>query len=98
MQLSGERGCLVVGSTTEMSSKDGDIKRRISQTFGRMEGYLLDAIRRGQAMGEIAAHREAAAVSRFLLCLIEGMAVLGKTGRTEKEMCEIVDVAMTALD
>jgi TetR/AcrR family transcriptional repressor of nem operon len=95
--VSGERGCLVVGSTTEMAAKDKDIKERIKRTFARMEGYLREAIARGQASGEITSGNSPEALSRFLLCLIEGLGVLGKTGRTEKEMLEIVDVAMAAL-
>jgi TetR/AcrR family transcriptional repressor of nem operon len=96
--VSGERGCLVVGSTTEMAAKDKDIKDRIKRTFARMEGYLREAIVRGQGAGEITSRNSPKSLSRFLLCLIEGLGVLGKTGRTEKEMLEIVDVAMTALD
>ena len=51
-----------------------------------------------QAIGEISPHKDPSALSRFLLCTIEGMSVLGKTGRSHEEMIEIVDVAMTALD
>ncbi|MEI9916630.1 MAG: TetR/AcrR family transcriptional regulator [Methylovirgula sp.] len=95
---SGERGCLVVGSTTEMASKDAEVKERIRRTFARMEGFLREAIERGQASGEITSRSSPEALSRFLLCLIEGLGVLGKTGRTKKEMLEIVDIAMTALE
>ncbi len=38
------------------------------------------------------------ALARFLLCTIEGLGVLGKTGRSEKEVSQIVDEAMQALD
>ncbi|HEY0198270.1 MAG TPA: TetR/AcrR family transcriptional regulator [Rhodanobacter sp.] len=93
----GERGCLVVGSTTEMVSKDAEVKKHIKQTFSRMQGFLREAIVRGQAEGEISIGHSADALSRFLLCTIEGMGVLGKTGRTEKEMSEIVEVALQAL-
>ncbi|BEU28493.1 TetR/AcrR family transcriptional regulator [Paraburkholderia sp. 22B1P] len=93
----GERGCLVVGSTTEMASKDEEVKKFIQQTFSRMQRFLREAIERGQQSGDIAKRHSAETLSRFLLCTIEGMGVLGKTGRTEKEMSEIVDVALQAL-
>lgn len=93
----GERGCLAVGSATEMASKDAAVKKHLKQTFSRMQSHLREAIERGQISGEIPKHHGADALSRFLLCIIEGMGVLGKTGRTEKDMFEIVDVAMQAL-
>jgi len=93
----GRRGCLVVASAVEMASKDEQIRQRISRTFSRMQGLLEDAIRRGQATGEIQSRRDPETLSRFLVCTIEGMGVLGKTGRTEEEMSGIVDVALEAL-
>jgi len=61
-----------------------------------MQSLLENAVRRGQATGEIQSRRDPEALARFLLCTIEGMGVLGKTGRTEEEMSEIVDVALEA--
>ena len=96
-QQRGRRGCMVVASATELAAKDEEIRQRISQAFSRMQSLLGDAIRRGQATGEIRSRHDPEVLSRFLLCTIEGMGVLGKTGRTEKEMREIVEVALEAL-
>lgn len=93
----GRRGCLVVSSTTELTSKDEKVRQQISETFARIQDLLEEAIRRAQVAGEIRRGRDAKALSRFLLCTIEGMGVLGKTGRTEAEMREIVEIAMEAL-
>jgi TetR/AcrR family transcriptional regulator, transcriptional repressor for nem operon len=92
----GRRGCLVVASATELAAKDKQIRQQIGRGFSRIEKLLEDAIRRGQETGEIKSQRDPAALSRFLLCTMEGMGVLGKTGRTAKEMSEIVDVALEA--
>jgi len=94
---SGERGCLVVGSAAEMAGKDPDIKGRLKQTFSRMQGLLKAAIVRGQKQGAINSEQSPDALARYLLCLIEGLGILGKTGRAEKEMVEIVNVALRAL-
>jgi TetR/AcrR family transcriptional repressor of nem operon len=92
----GRRGCLVVASAVEMASKDEQIRQRISRTFSRMQSLLEEAVQRGQATGEIQSRRDPETLSRFLVCTIEGMGVLGKTGRTEEELSEIVDVALEA--
>lgn len=92
----GRRGCLVVASTTELASKDEQVRQRIIRTFSCMQSLLEDAIQRAQAARQIQSRRGPEALSRFLLCAIEGMGVLGKTGRTEEEMREIVEVALEA--
>ena len=94
----GQRGCLVVASATELASKDKQIRQKIGRGLSRVQSLLEDAVRRGQASGEIGSRRDPQALSRFLLCTMEGMVVLGKTGRTAKEMSEIVDVALEALE
>ncbi len=52
---------------------------------------MLDAVRRGQATGEIASDQDARDVARFLVCQIEGMRLLGKVGATRQEMAAVVD-------
>jgi TetR/AcrR family transcriptional repressor of nem operon len=94
----GKLGCLVVASTTELAAKDREVLVRLSGIFERMQQLLEHAIMIAQSIGEISPHKDPHALSRFLLCTIEGMGVLGKTGRSREEMIQIVDVAMTALD
>jgi len=94
----GQRGCLAVASATELASKDKQIRQKIGRGFFRIQSLLEDAVRRGQATGEIRSRRDPEALSRFLLCTMEGMVVLGKTGRTAKEMSEIVDIALETLN
>jgi TetR/AcrR family transcriptional repressor of nem operon len=94
----GLLGCMVVASTTELAARDEEVRARLTRTFERLGQLLEHAIMIAQRMGEIGPHKDSGALSRFLLCTIEGMSVLGKTGRSHQEMIEIVDVAMTALD
>jgi len=94
----GRLGCMVVASTTELAAKDDEVLVRLSRTFERLRQLLEQAIMIAQTIGDISPHKDPRALSRFLLCTIEGMSVLGKTGRSHEEMIEIVDVAMTALD
>ena len=37
------------------------------------------------------------AIARMLLCTIQGLRVLGKTGPSEQEMTEVVETALRAL-
>lgn len=94
----GRRGCLVVGSAVDLASSDSEMARRVSDQFAAHEQRLIDAIRQGQADGSVAAGIDAATTGRLLLCVVQGMRVLGKTGRTPEEMMSLVDSALKLLD
>ncbi|EEF25160.1 conserved hypothetical protein [Ricinus communis] len=74
----GRRGCLIVAMATEQAH-DPDIAARARTMFERLQTLYAAAIVRGQANGEFA-ERDPQAMARFLVCQIQGMRVLGKTG------------------
>ncbi|GAB7537606.1 TetR/AcrR family transcriptional regulator [Burkholderia sp. 3C] len=93
----GRRGCLVVAMATEMAAHDAEVAERTGRMFRRLQQLYAGAIVRGQASGEIA-ERDEQVLARFLVCQIEGMRVLGKTGVLEADMLALVDSAMRILD
>lgn len=93
----GRRGCLIVAMATEVGTHDPDIAERTGRMFRRLQQLYASAIARGQADGEIAPG-DARALAQFLVCQIQGMRVLGKTGVPEAEMIAIADTAMRILD
>jgi AcrR family transcriptional regulator len=95
--MEGKRGCLLVTSAAELATFDADVAKRVTAAFHRSETLMADLIRQGQADGSIPAaiHREATA--RLMLCLLQGMRVIGKTGRSRKEMTAVADAAMKLL-
>lgn len=94
----GRRGCLVMATAAEMTQHDAEIAARIERMFHRMQDLYTSVIIKGQAGGEIPANRDEHDLARFLLCQIEGMRVLGKTGASEQQMEAVVDVVMRSLD
>jgi len=93
----GRRGCLVVAMTTEQAAHDPEIAERARSMFARLQELYAAAIVRGQASGEFS-ERDAQALARFLVCQIQGMRVLGKTGVAEADMVAIVENALRVLD
>ena len=89
----GRTGCLVVGSAVGLASSDPAMARRVADLFDGYEERLVRLIREGQEDGSIPGHLDARGSARLLLCIVQGMRVLGKTGRTRAEM---VDVARSA--
>jgi TetR/AcrR family transcriptional repressor of nem operon len=89
----GLRGCLVVATAMELASHDTEVERRIARFFSLMEEQLTQALQRVQAAGQLAAGIEPAAGAHLLLCLVEGMRVVGKTrpdGATSRGMTQML--------
>ncbi|WP_354687216.1 TetR family transcriptional regulator C-terminal domain-containing protein [Cupriavidus necator] len=82
----GRQGCLVVCSTAELSTFDPGVARHIGSALQCIEAVLADLIRQGQEDGSIPPHVNRAASARMLLCLVQGMRVVGKTGRSRPAM------------
>jgi TetR/AcrR family transcriptional regulator, transcriptional repressor for nem operon len=94
----GRRGCLLVGSAVDLAESDPDIAKRVSAVIAGHEKRLVEFIREGQEDGSVAAQVDAEVTGRLLLCVMQGMRVLGKTGRSRDEMTRLVDRALTLLD
>ncbi len=96
-EQSGRRGCLVTAAAMEMMPEDAEVGALIQRMFRRMQDLFAAAVIRGQACGEIPGDLDERAIARLLLCTIQGLRVLGKTGPSAQDMAEVVDAAMRAL-
>lgn len=94
----GRQGCLVVGSAAELAFFDPEIAERITRSMARNETLLAGLLRDGQADGSIAAHLDIPATAKLLLCLQQGMRVVGKTGQQRAAMLATVPIALKILD
>jgi TetR/AcrR family transcriptional regulator, transcriptional repressor for nem operon len=95
--IEGRRGCLVVGSATELTTFDSEMAGRVAIALRYVETSLRNLIRLGQSDGSIPSGIDADACARVLVCLLQGFRVIGKTGRTRAEMTVAVDQAMRLL-
>jgi AcrR family transcriptional regulator len=95
--IEGRRGCLVVGSATELATFDTEMAGRVTAALKRVEALLRDLIRLGQADGSIPSRVDVEASARALLCLLEGLRVIGKLGRSRAEMISAADQALRLL-
>jgi TetR/AcrR family transcriptional regulator, transcriptional repressor for nem operon len=77
--VAGKRGCLVVATAMELASHDTEVEQRIRRFFKTMETRLTVALARAKSESRLADGVEPATAARLLLCLLEGMRVVGKT-------------------
>lgn len=94
----GRIGCLVVASAVEFGASDPDLGRHVAALIDTRERRLRRLVDEGRADGSIAGHVDSEAVARTLLCLTQGMRVVGKTGRSGADIAAVVDQAMRLLD
>jgi TetR/AcrR family transcriptional repressor of nem operon len=93
----GRKGCLVVGSAIEMANFDPEIATRVTTTLRKNEAFLAELIQLGQSDGSIPAGIDADSTARMMVCLTQGMRVIGKTGRALPEPSTAVGIAMKLL-
>lgn len=96
---SGQRGCLVVATAVELSLHDPDIARRVVASWQSTEALLCELLRQAEEDGSIVIQEDRQAVARSLLCLMQGMRLLGKSevhGRAGFK--SIVQQAMKMID
>lgn len=96
--VAGRRGCLVVGSAVDLASSDPEIARRVNLIFKVYEKRLVNCVQQGQEDGSIRADVDAESVGRLLVCVLQGMRVLGKTGRSREDMTGPIEQALKFLE
>jgi len=90
----GRRGCLVVGSAVELALFDLEIARKITARLTSNEAQIARLIAEGQADRSIRATVDRQATARVMLCILQGLRVVGKPGRSRDEMLAVVDAAL----
>ena len=94
----GQRGCLVITTAAELAASDPVAAERVTVAHATNEAVMTDCILLGQSDGSVSTRIDAADTARALLCLLQGMRIVGKTGRNRAEMMAVADVAMKLLD
>ena len=94
---SGRRGCFIANTTLEMLPHDPVVHARITATFQRIEQLFTNAIQHAQRQGSIRAECDAPMTAGYLLCMIEGLRVVGKAGLSETEVHALIEIALSAL-
>lgn len=75
----GQRGCLVVATAVELSLHDADIACRVVNSWQKIEVLLCELLRQGEEDGSIGILEDRQATARLLLCMMQGMRLVGKS-------------------
>ena len=91
------KGCFMANSATEMANCDSTVYRMFTDNRIKMEGVLNELIKEGQERGEFATKFDSQAYARFIFNTASGLRTPAKGTIAEKELNEVVDVALSAL-
>jgi TetR/AcrR family transcriptional repressor of nem operon len=94
----GRLGCMVVGATADLSTLDPSIVDQVMDAVARNEAFLRELIEQGQLEGSVPSTVDAVSAAAALLCLTQGMGVIGKLGRSCSQMRAVVNQGMKMLD
>lgn len=93
-----QKGCFIVNAATEMANSDTIVQQFFINDKKTVENVLNELIIEGQTAGEIATTHSSQALARFLFNTLTGLKVLAKGNISEKELNEVVDICLSALD
>ena len=79
-----QRGCLVIATAVELSLHDPDIASRVIRSWRATETLLCELLQQAEEDGSIAILEDRDATARSLLCLMQGMRLIGKSNAHSK--------------
>lgn len=94
----GRRGCFVIVGIAELSTFDAETAQLVTAALASIEALIADLIRQGQADGSISTAIDGEVTARLMLCVLQGLRVVGKTGRSRAAMTAVAEAAMKLLD
>ncbi|BDI31035.1 TetR family transcriptional regulator [Capsulimonas corticalis] len=95
--VNGQCGCLITNLATEMLPQDAEVAEKILRNQTRMAALLAGEVARGQKAGVFSNQMGEREASNFLLCIIQGLRVMGKVQHEEQNLRDVVEMTMRAL-
>lgn len=90
----GSDGCLVVGAAADLAALDDDIAVVVERAVKARERIVARLVAEGQKDGSVQSKTDPDDLARAMLCMMYGMRVVGKTGRSLEEMTAVVTIAL----
>lgn len=92
-----KRGCFVANTAVELAAHDSLAQRRVQASWDHLETSLTSALVRAQAQDELPESSDPRAVARFLLVLLQGLRVVGRSDDDPRRAHDAVAHALASL-
>jgi len=91
------KGCFKINSEVEVAASDELIKKLVAEDDLIIEKALYQAIKKGQANGEISASKKPKALARFICNTVTGMRVYAKFRHDRQFFDDIVETTLSVI-
>jgi AcrR family transcriptional regulator len=89
-------GCLLVRGALSAGDKASRARKQVTDCLTMAEGAIRKRLERARAEGDLPRHANPAALARFVMAVLDGIAVAGATGAGRRQLKSIADVALRA--
>jgi len=89
-------GCLLVRGALSAGDKASRARKQVTDCLTMAEGAIRKRLERARAEGDLPRHANPADLARFVMAILDGIAVAGATGARRKQLKSIADVALRA--
>ncbi len=91
------RGCLMTNAVVEMAVRDEEVRRWGAEFMKRLENAFAAGLTRAKSAGEIGAKSNPRELAQFLVCLLQGINVMGKAFPDGAHVHRLTRTAMAQL-
>ena len=91
------RGCLMTNAVVELAVRDEEVRRWGAEFMKRLEDAFAAALTRAKDAGKIAEKSNPRELAQFLVCVLQGINVVGKAFTDARHVHRLVRIAMAQL-
>jgi TetR/AcrR family transcriptional regulator, transcriptional repressor for nem operon len=95
--LQNQRGCMMVCATMELCPADRDVARVATHNAAAVERAFHGRLARARREGDLGAHHDLVALSRYLTNALFGFGVNARLGKSREELLAVIDVTLSVL-
>ncbi|WP_043626768.1 TetR/AcrR family transcriptional regulator [Nonomuraea candida] len=96
-EAGGPQGCMIGNTTAELVPQDAEARELVARSHARFTRIVADALRRGQAEGEVTRSATPEAQAQLLLFTVQGLSLVSRAGLDTAAALAAVDALIDAL-
>lgn len=97
-QSGGRQGCLVMNCASEFAQRDPVIARLVAESIAQFRQVFLSGVRQAQHEGDIPMSKDAEVLAHYLVGCKSGLEAMAKAGTPQKDMQDVIQVMLSALN
>ena len=89
-------GCLLVQGAVSAGDKASRVRKEATARLAKTEGAIRRRLERAKSERDLPRHANPADLARYIMAILDGIAVAGATGASRKKLQAIAEVALRA--